>query len=78
MSAQKKNNIPAEKLDFYDKLIKTNPKIERKGAANPYTSVNGHMFTYLNPYGSLAVVRQNSGRLQNQQHTTIFPIIDLV
>jgi hypothetical protein len=24
------------------------------------------------------VVRQNSGRLQNQQHTTIFPIIDLV
>jgi hypothetical protein len=55
MSAQKKNNIPTEKLDFYDKLIKTNPKIERKGAANPYTSLNGHMFTYLNPSGSLAL-----------------------
>jgi len=55
MSAQKKSNIPADKLDLYDKLIKTNPKIERKGAANPYTSLNGHMFTYLNPSGSLAL-----------------------
>ena len=53
MSAQKKNNIPADKLDFYDRLIKTNPKIERKGAA--YTSLNGHMFTYLDPSGSLAL-----------------------
>lgn len=39
MSPQKKNNIPADKLDLYDKLIKTNRKIRRKGAANPYTSV---------------------------------------
>ena len=55
MSAQKKNNIPADKLDLYDRLIKTNPKIERKGAANAYTSLNGHMFTYLDPSGSLAL-----------------------
>jgi len=53
VSAQKKNNIPADKLGFYDRLIKTNPKIERKGAA--YTSLNGHMFTYLDPSGSLAL-----------------------
>jgi hypothetical protein len=55
MSAQKKNHIPAEKLELYEKLVATNPKIERKGAANPYTSLNGHMFTYLNPSGSLAL-----------------------
>ena len=55
MSSSKKNNIPADKLDLYEKLVATNPKIERKGAANPYTSVNGHMFTYLNPSGSLAL-----------------------
>jgi len=42
-------------LALYEKLVKTNPKIERKGAANPYTSLNGHMFTYLNPSGSLAL-----------------------
>ena len=39
---------------MYGKLVATNPKVERKGAANPYTSLNGHMFTYLNPSGSLA------------------------
>src|ERR1700689_5145259 len=55
MSSQKKKNIPLDKLALYEKLIKTNPKIERKGAANPYTSLNGHMFTYLNPSGTLAL-----------------------
>jgi hypothetical protein len=53
--AKKKCNIPADKQALYDKLLATNPKIERKGAANPYTSLNGHMFTYLNPSGTLAL-----------------------
>jgi len=47
MSTPKKPNIPADKLALYDKLIATHPEIERKGAANPYTSLNGHMFTVL-------------------------------
>ncbi len=34
---------------LYDKLIATNPKIERRGANNPYTALNGNMFTLLNP-----------------------------
>jgi hypothetical protein len=55
MSVKKTNNIPADKLELYERLVATNPKIERKGAANPYTSMNGHMFTYLNPSGSLAL-----------------------
>ena len=54
-TAAKKNNIPADKLELYEKLVATNPKVKRKGAANPYTSLNGHMFTYLNPSGSLAL-----------------------
>lgn len=38
-----KHNIPAGKLALYEKLITTNSKIKRKGAANPYTSLNfGH------------------------------------
>jgi hypothetical protein len=53
--AKKKCNIPADKQALYDKLLATNPKIERKGATNPYTSLNGHMFTYLNPSGTLAL-----------------------
>ena len=31
----------------YDRLIATQPDVVRKGAAMPYTSVNGNMFSYL-------------------------------
>ena len=46
MPTQKKN-AASDKVALYDQLIATNPKIERKGDANPYTSVNGNMFTLL-------------------------------
>ncbi len=45
--APPKKNSPAPEVALYDQLIATNPKIERKGAANPYTSLNGNMFTLL-------------------------------
>jgi hypothetical protein len=32
-------------LELYEKLIATNPQVERKGDTMPYTSVNGHMFS---------------------------------
>lgn len=44
-----------EKLKLYDKLVATNPKVERKGATVPYTSLNGHMFSYLAKSGELAL-----------------------
>jgi hypothetical protein len=47
MGTPKKPDIPADRLALYDKLIATMPEIERKGAANPYTSHNGHMFSLL-------------------------------
>jgi TfoX/Sxy family transcriptional regulator of competence genes len=43
----KKKVAPSQNELLYDKLIATNPKIERKGDANPYTSLNGNMFTLL-------------------------------
>jgi TfoX/Sxy family transcriptional regulator of competence genes len=46
MPANKKS-APSQNELLYDQLIATNPKIERKGAANPYTSLNGNMFTLL-------------------------------
>jgi hypothetical protein len=49
------SEIPAAKLALYDKLLATNPKIERKGKTNPYTSHDGHMFTHLAPPGTLAI-----------------------
>src|ERR1700753_1249259 len=55
MSAAKKHNIPEEKLALYEAVVTTNPKVERKGSANPYTSLNGHMFSILNPAGTMAL-----------------------
>jgi TfoX/Sxy family transcriptional regulator of competence genes len=42
-------------LNHYEKLVATNPKLERKGATMPYTSVNGHMFSFLTKTGRLAL-----------------------
>jgi hypothetical protein len=55
MPAAKKSKIPPDKLALYEKLIATNPKTERKGAVHPYTSLNGHMFTYLDQTGTLGI-----------------------
>jgi len=43
----KKSAVKSAAEDLYDQLIATNSSIERKGAANPYTSLNGNMFTLL-------------------------------
>jgi hypothetical protein len=48
-------DIPADKLELYEKLVATLPGVERKGATVPYTSVNGHMFSYLSKSGTLAL-----------------------
>ena len=47
--------ISAERLDQYDRLIATQSGVERRGATMPYTSVNGHMFSFLSESGSLAL-----------------------
>ena len=52
-----KTTVPAvsEALSRYEKLIAANPNVERKGATMPYTSVNGHMFSFLTKVGRLAL-----------------------
>ena len=54
-TSKKVSAIPAAKLELYEKLIATCPAIERKGDVHPYTSVNGHMFTYLDQTGVLGM-----------------------
>jgi len=53
--AVKGSTIPADKLELYERLVATNPEVERKGASVPYTSRNGHMFSYLNASGVMAL-----------------------
>ncbi len=45
--------IPTDKLKLYEKLVATVPSLQRKGATVPYTSINGHMFSYLSKDGKL-------------------------
>jgi TfoX/Sxy family transcriptional regulator of competence genes len=45
----------ANTLNLYEKLVATNPEVERKGDTMPYTSLNGHMFSLLTKEGTLAL-----------------------
>ena len=49
------NSKPDSALQQYEKLLATIPHVERKGAAMPYTAVNGHMFSFLTKAGKLAL-----------------------
>jgi hypothetical protein len=51
----KKEIVDASLLALYDALIKTVKSVERKGASMPYTSVNGHMFSFLDKEGRLGL-----------------------
>ncbi len=51
----KKTATSNEKVELYDKLIAIIPKLERRGDANPYTAMNGNMFTLLHQSSTLAI-----------------------
>jgi len=55
MAAKRDTSVPAAQQAHYEKLIGTLPDIERKGKALPYTSCNGHMFSFLSEDGTLAI-----------------------
>jgi hypothetical protein len=42
-------------IALYEKLVSTLPGLERKGDANPYTSLNDNMFTLLHQSRTLAI-----------------------
>ena len=55
MSRIRSATVPSDKLALYEKLVAMNPNVERKGDKIPYTSLNGHMFSYLNSEGLMAL-----------------------
>jgi len=48
-------DIPTDSIALYDSLLKGNPAIERKGKTMPYTSINGHMFSFLSKEGKMGL-----------------------
>ena len=45
----------AAQLALYEELVATNPIVVRKGKTTPYTSRNGHMFSFLAKDGHVSL-----------------------
>jgi hypothetical protein len=65
---------PEDKLALYEKVVAALPGVERKGASNPYTSLNGHMFSRLDPSGrlSLRLPADEREKFLKKYRTTLF------
>ena len=74
MAKTGKSGISGRKLELYEKVLRTNPKIEKKGDANPYTSLNGNMFSLLHSSGTLAfrLPEEERDRFLKKYKTTLF------
>lgn len=44
-----------EKVELFNQLVAAHPDAVRKGATIPYTSLNGHMYSYLSKDGVVAL-----------------------
>ncbi|HEX4295778.1 MAG TPA: hypothetical protein VHZ29_16710 [Rhizomicrobium sp.] len=87
MATKAKPQAPADKRALYEKLVAANPKVERKGAANPYTSHKGRMFSMLGKDGTIilrlpdgereAFIEKYKTRLAVQYGTTMPEFVDV-
>jgi hypothetical protein len=66
---------PKKSVDLYDKLIATIPGVERKGKSILYTSLNGHMFTYLSATGELGLRLSDKERAAFEKRFKAKPFI---
>lgn len=53
--AKAKYTGPPERLEIYESLVASVEGVERKGAANPYTSRNGWMTSFLDKEGEVSI-----------------------
>lgn len=66
---------PADKVALYEKLVATNPKVKRKGAMMPYTSLNGNMFSLLNKEGVLLLRLSDEQRVAFVEKFKTKPVV---
>ncbi len=55
---------PGEQFRQYEAVVAASPNVERKGAKNPYTSLNGHMFSFLDVTGAMALRLSNEDQAE--------------
>ncbi len=76
----KKQLTETPSLQKYRKLVASNRDVELKGATHPYTSLNGHMFSYLHPSGSMALrlAKEEREKFVAKYRTTLFEAYGVV
>jgi hypothetical protein len=62
-----------EKIELYNKLVATYPDAVRKGDTMPYTSLNGHMYSYFTKDNFVALKLPEAERVNflDQYKTTL-------
>ena len=53
--AKAKYQGPADRLALYEELVASVEGVDRKGAANPYTSRNGYMTSFIDKEGEVSI-----------------------
>ncbi len=66
--AKAKYQGPADKLERYEALVASVEGVERKGAANPYTSRNGYMTSFIDREGEVSIRLDKADRAEFIQH----------
>jgi len=63
-----------ERLKIYDEIVSQCPDIVRKGKSVPYTSANGHMFSFINKAGDLGMrfSLEDQDKYMNEFSTSFF------
>jgi hypothetical protein len=60
--AKAKYQGPADRLTLYEELVASVEGVERKGAANPYTSRNGYMTSFIDRDGEVSIRLEKADR----------------
>lgn len=67
---------PADSLEMYTSVVNSSAAdVEVKGAKNPYTSRNGHMFSFLDAVGAMALRLSDELREEFQAKYESGPVI---
>ncbi len=80
MAASKKTAGENPRLGLYQKVVEAVEGVEIKGAANPYTSMNGNMYSYVHPSNGLAMKlpAEEREKFLKKYKTTLFEAYGVV
>lgn len=66
---------PAESLELYEELVASIEGVERRGAANPYTSRNGYMTSFIDKAGEVSIRLDKADREEFlEKHDSRIPV----